>query len=205
MLSPASAQQQQQTAWGSSADLHTLLQLQLSLAAAEHAAASPAAAASGPLDIYNSAGHLASSSSLLGMYSASLTAHGPVLESGSFTLQQAQQQQQHCLPDGLVSTSLALPFNSTPAQAQLPPGLELDSLSVCCAGSSPLPGGSNSLLTVLQGSSGASGPLTQQRVVGKGVAAAAAAVAQDKLAQMQHLEMLQQQLRNEVVNLLPLI
>jgi hypothetical protein len=42
-------------------------------------------------------------------------------------------------------------------------------------------------------------------VVGNGVAAAAAAVAQDKLAQMQHLEMLQQQLRNEVVNLLPLI
>jgi hypothetical protein len=138
------------------------------------------------------------------MYSAGLAAPGPVLESGSFTLQQPQQQQ-HCLPDGLASSSLALPFNSTPAQAQLPPGLELDSLNVCCAGSSPLPGGSSSLLAALQGSSGASRPLTQQCVVGNGVAAAAAAVAQDKLAQMQHLEMLQQQLRNEVVNILPLI
>jgi hypothetical protein len=139
MLSPAPAQQQQ-AAWGSPADLHTLLQLQLSLAAAEHAAASPAAAASGPLDSFNSAGCRARSSSLLGMYSAGLAAPGPVLESGSFTLQQPQQQQ-HCLPDGLASSSLALPFNSTPAQAQLPPGLELDSLSVCCAGSFPAPWG----------------------------------------------------------------
>jgi hypothetical protein len=42
-------------------------------------------------------------------------------------------------------------------------------------------------------------------VLGNGVAAAAAAMAQDKLAQMQQLEMLQQQLRNDVVKLLPLI
>jgi hypothetical protein len=129
------------------------------------------------------------------------------MESGSFNTLQQQQQQQR-LPDGVLAHSLALPFNSTTAQAQahvqLDPSLELDSLSGCCVGSAPLPG-SNSLLAALHGSSSVSCSLTQQHLVGNSVAAAAAAVAQDKLVHLQQLELLQQQLRNEVVNLLPLI
>jgi hypothetical protein len=141
------------------------------------------------------------------MYSAGLAAPGLVLQSACFNT----LQQQHCMPDGLGIPSLALPFNNSTAQALVPvqcsAGQVQDSLGVCCAGSAPLPGGSNSLLAALQGSSSASltgsRPLTHQRVVGNGLAAAAAAA--DKLAQLQQLEMLQQQLRDDVVNLLPLI
>jgi hypothetical protein len=54
---------------------------------------------------------------------------------------------------------------------------------------------------VLGTTSGSLGPC----VVGNDVASVAAAVAQDKLAQMQQLEALQQQLRRDVATLLPLI
>jgi hypothetical protein len=51
--------------------------------------------------------------------------------------------------------------------------------------------------------SSSGGLVSGTQVTGSNMASVAAAVAQDKLAQMQQLEALQQQLRRDVVTLLP--
>jgi hypothetical protein len=54
-----------------------------------------------------------------------------------------------------------------------------------------------------QVSNNSSGLVSGPQVTGSDMAAAATALAQDKLAQMQQLEALQQQLKRDVVTLLP--
>lgn len=212
LLSSSNTLQQQQqqasapAAAGSPPALNTLLQLRSKLAAAR-----VAAEATGEACIVSDCNF---SSSLLstelpagpcfsapvnagGLLGSSAPAHGPLLHGGLDCEQGTSAPLFQCGFTADLQPSLYNPTQVPSVQLSNDPG-------ACFSGSFAQFDACQPSASII-GSFSPAGDMASQQLLGNDMGAMAAAIAQEKLQQLQQLEVLQQQLRQEVVGLLPLI